>query len=201
MAEDEYSTEMELYGVSPTIITYIIIPITLVIPFCYIPDNFGVFFFFGHIPGRTVYSTIWEIYFSFSGRPYFTLLSIEEIYSLLPVTISNWLFAYWIVRYYQGKSSRFSVWMIGFISVLFPFLGSLYTSGLVGDTAFIIPFPFLFIILIILRRIEGPEVISPWSGMRLDISWWKWRRAKRQKQLVKVEDKTQTSQDEDWLEE
>jgi len=165
---------MELYGVSPTIIAYIIIPITLVIPFCYVPDNFGVFFFFGHIPGRTIYSFIWEIYFTFSGRPYFTLLTIEEIYSLLPVAIPNWLFAYWIVRHYQGKSSQFSVWMIGFVSVLFPFLGSLYVSGLVGDTAFIIPFPFLFIIaLIILRRIEGPEVISPWSGMRLDLSWWK----------------------------
>ncbi|MFW9806591.1 MAG: hypothetical protein ACFFFK_07680, partial [Candidatus Thorarchaeota archaeon] len=122
--------------------------------------------------------------------------------SLLQLTFLNWLFAYWIVRYYQGKSSRFSVLMIGLVSVLFPFFGSLYMSVVSVRMALVIPLPFQFILgLIILHKIEGPEVISPWSGMRIDVSWWKWKRGKRQKQVVKVEDKTQTSQDEDWLEE
>lgn len=201
MAKDEYSTEMEIYGVSPLIIAYILIPITLIIPFGYIPDDFGVPFFFTYIPGRIVYSSIWDVYIPFSGNLYFSILPIHRIYSMLPLTILNWLFAYWIVRYYQGKSSQFSVLMIGFISVVFPFLGSLYMSALIGDIALIIPFPFLFIIgLVIIRRIEGPEVISPWSGVRLDFSWWKWKRVPRKEIEESLGTEKETSSEEEWLE-
>jgi hypothetical protein len=66
----------------------------------------------------------------------------------------------------------------------------------------IIPLPFQFIIaLIILWRIEGPEVISPWSGVRLDFSWWKWKRAKKSKKTVIVDKEKLQVENEDWFEE
>ena len=80
---------------------------------------------------------------------------------------------------------------IGLLSILLPTILVLYFSGLV---IVIYPVPIQFIIgLFILWRIDGPEVISPWSGMRLDLSWWKrhqggrrddWNPFEKEKKIV-----------------
>jgi len=77
----------------------------------------------------------------------------------------------------------------------------LYISGMFGTFIMLYPIPLQFLIgLIILHRIEGPEVISPWSGMRLDLSWWKWQQAKRKDDWDPFE-KEKKSAEEDWLKE
>ncbi len=199
MTTDEYSTEMELYGVSPIIIAYIMFAITLIIPLGYISRS--TVFMFTFFSGPRIYSFLWEIVISsFSHRLWIVLVSLEKILQMLPLTLLPWLFAYWFVRYYQGKSSRFAVLMIGFLSILFPFMGTLVSSGLAGEIDLIYPIPLQFIIgLIILKRIEGPEIISPWSGVRLDFSWWKWRWARRKPDREQIEEDRKTSNEEEWL--
>ena len=92
--------------------------------------------------------------------------------------------------------------MIGFLSIFFPFMGSFVSSGLAGEIDLIYPIPLQLIIgLFILWRIEGPEIISPWSGVRLDFSWWKWKRAKRTTIEEPVEVEEKTAKEEEWLEE
>ena len=194
MTQDEYSTEMELYGVSPTIIAYIMIIITLVVPFGYISDHFPL--------PEMIYGFLWTIVFGLYGF-YPRVLSLELMHSLLPLTILNWAYAYWIVRYYQAKSSRFTAIMVGLLSLLLPFFGSILRFTILGGVLQIIyPIPLQFIAgLIILRRIEGPEVISPWSGVRLDFSWWKWKRAPPMKIEETVETEKETPTEKEWLDE
>lgn len=153
MSTDEYTTEMELYGVSPGIIAMIMFLVTIFSPFGFIAG-----YFFLSMPG--VYGFFWI----FVGP-----------YVYLPLCFLNILFAHRIVRYYQGRSSRDTVYVIGLLSVLLPTAIVLYLSGLFGSFVVIYPIPIQFLSgLVVLRRIEGPEVISPWSGMRLELSWWKW---------------------------
>jgi hypothetical protein len=191
---------MELYGVSPTIIAYIMFIITIIVPFGYISGNFPL--------PEMVYAFLWQIVFGgYRFHIYFLFsdfLGSSWVFSILRLTILNWAYAYWIVRYYQAKSSRFTVVMIGFLSLLLPFFGSIFNFIIMGGPhiQIVYPIPLQFIAgLIILRRVEGPEVISPWSGVRLDFSWWKWKRAPRMKIEESVETEEDSPTEEEWLEE
>lgn len=174
MSTDEFSTDMELYGVSPNVIAIIMLITTLIAPSGIIPG--GVSEVGSYWAGSVVYSLIWV--YVFGGFYEFGLRVFNvDLMLTLPLCILNVAFAVWIVRYYQDKSSKYSAMMIGLLSVLLPTSLALYISGLVIA---IYPIPIQFIVgLLVLWRIEGPEVISPWSGMRLDLSWWKWHRPKR----------------------
>ena len=158
MTADTYSTEMELYGVSPGVIRLIMIIVTIFSPFGLIPlESVGMFGFFNVLPG--IYGLFW-------------ILLNPFVY--LPLCLLNILYAHRLVRYYQGRSSRDSVHLIGLLSIILPTAIMFYISGMFGSFVILYPIPLQFAIgLIILHRIEGPEVISPWSGMRLDLSWWK----------------------------
>jgi len=182
MSSDEYSTEMELYGVSPGIIAMIMFFVTIFSPFGLIPLNIGMFGFY--LVQSGIYGLLWVFVNPF-------------IY--LSLCLLNILYARWIVKYYQAKSSKYSAMLIGLFSILLPTAIVLYLSGLFGSFLVIYPIPIQFIAgLIIMWRIEGPEVISPWSGMRLDLSWWKWRRPKRKSDWDPFEEK-KASEKEDWL--
>ena len=196
MTENEYSTEMELYGVSPTIIGMIMFSITVIVPFGYVSDWIG-------LPWGVIWSPmIYSLFWGFNGYR-FVILSVQDITALVPFTFLNWLYAYWIVRYYQAKRTGFAVVAIGLISLFLPGSIAIIWYLLVGaNLAFIYPIPIQFILgLLILQRIEGPEVISPWSGVRLDFSWWRWKRAPRTK--IKETDETEkvTPTEEEWLDE
>lgn len=163
MGTDTYSTEMELYGVDPGVIRLIMIVVTVFSPLGFIPEVTGMFGSYYLIGG--IYGLFW-------------ILLNPFVY--LPLCLLNILYAHRLVRYYQAKSSRDSVHLIGLLSVLLPTVIILYVSGMFGNFVILYPIPLQFLIgLIILHRIEGPEAISPWSGMRLDLSWWKWRQPKR----------------------
>jgi len=154
VSKDPYSTEIELYGVSPGVIALIMFIVSLIFPLGFIATEIGI--------------------------PIFLIMVLFYPFIFLPLTILNILFVIWIVRYYQAKASKNSVLMLGLLSIILPTMFALYITGLFGQFMVIYPIPIQFIVgLIILWRIEGPEVISPWSGMRLDLSWWKRDQPKR----------------------
>jgi hypothetical protein len=199
MNDDEYSTEMELYGVSPRLIAVIMFLTMLIVPLGYIPEFIGHIFYFHY--EIQLYSFFWHVepssYFGF--RIYLT--NIQELLIMLPLTIMHWIFAYWVVRHYQGKSSKLMAALLGLASIIIPLVSSFYWSLSTMQLDIIYPIPIQFIIgLIILWRIEGPEIISPWSGVRLDFSWWKWKRAKIPKKTIIDEDEKEMVEKEEWLE-
>lgn len=175
MSTEEFSSDAELYGVSPGIMAFIMFFVSIAFPTGFIPDG---------------------------GYLYPIAIALVFIYPLsnLPLTILNILFAYWVVRYYQGKSSRDSVIVLGMFSIILPTLVVLYITGMFGGFLVIYPFPAQFIAgLILLWKFEGPEVISPWSGMRLDLSWWKWRQPKKRNDWDPFDAEKKASETEDWL--
>ena len=174
MTTDEFSTEMERYGVSPGIIAMIMILTSLIVPFGFIP-NFGI--------------------------PIFLAMIFILPYLFIPLTLLNILYALGIVRYYQAKNSKDLAVVLGLLSIILPTGLILYFSALAGYVIVIYPIPIQFIVgIFILWKFEGPEVISPWSGMRLDLSWWKRERPKRKSDWNPLEDRKKFSEEEDWLE-
>lgn len=184
MTADTYSTEMELYGVSPGVIRLIMIIVTLFTPLGFIPEFTGMLGPYYLVIG--IYGLFWILFNPF-------------VY--LPLCLLNILYAHRLVRYYQGRSSRDSVHLLGLLSIILPTAIILYVSGMFGSFVILYPIPLQFIIgLVIMHRIEGPEVISPWSGMRLDLSWWKWRQSKRKDDWAPFKKEKSTSEKKDWLE-
>jgi hypothetical protein len=185
MTTDEFSTEPELYGVSPGIIRLIMIIVTVFSPLGFIPlEYIGLFGFYSVMPG--IYGLFW-------------ILVNPFIY--LPLCLLNVLYVHQLVRYYQARSSRDSVHLIGLLSIMLPTIIILYISGMFGSFVILYPIPLQFLIgLVIMHRIEGPEVISPWSGMRLDLSWWKWRGAKRKDDWDPFEKEKRRAENEDLFE-
>jgi len=178
VSKDQFSTEMELYGVSPGVVAFFMILITAMVPLGFIPESSILF-------PSMIYGLLWNYSSNLPfGAPFGNLpiivLDPYWIYITLPLTILNVVYAIWVVRYYKAKTSRYNVVMVGLVSIILPPLLIIYFSGMLGGFELIYPIPIQFILgLIILWRIEGPEVISPWSGMRLDLSWWKRRKEKR----------------------
>jgi hypothetical protein len=174
MSTEDFSSDVELYGVSPGIMAFIMFVVSIVFPTGFLPDGGYLF------PIAIIFAFIYPLPF-------------------LPLTILNILFAYWIVRYYQAKSSKDSVIMLGLLSILLPTIIVLYITGL---SLVIYPLPVQFVSgLILLWKFDGPEVISPWSGMRLDLSWWKWQRPNRKSDWDPIPDDARVPSDEDWLKE
>ncbi len=160
----------ELYGVSPTIIAMIMIATTLLVPCGLIPSGIGEFESYW-----IFYSLLWVLDIGGFFGIGFRILSFDLMYTV-PLCILHVGFAIWIVRYYQARTLPSTVIVFGLLSLMLPTFLALYVSS---GVIIIYPIPLQFIIgLTILWKIEGPEVISPWSGMRLDLSWWKWRRGK-----------------------
>lgn len=194
MTSDEYSTEMELYGVSPGVIAILMFTVTLLSPSGFVPERGFPWF------SPVLYSLFWVYEFGPYGVPGFRLFNYDLIITL-PLCILNVVYALWIVRHYQGKSSKYSAAMIGLLGVSLPTFLVLYFTGIFLSPWFIYPIPIQFIAgLLILWRIEGPEVISPWSGMRLDLSWWKQRRQKRKNDWVPFEDEKKVLETEEEVE-
>ena len=175
MSTDEYSTEMELYGVRPGVIAVIMFFVSFIFPFGFFADE--------------------------TGMPIALIMILVNPFIYLPLTLLNILYAIWIVRYYQAKASKDSTLILGLLSIILPTVVVLYLTSLLGEFVIVYPIPIQFIVgLIIMWRIEGPEVISPWSGMRLDLSWWKWRQPKRKDDWDPFEDEKIALEKEDWLE-
>ena len=187
---------MELYGVSPGVIAIIMLIVTLLVPYGFILEGFFVSSVWS---GPVLYSFIWvyqmNSYYAFGLRILF-----PDIIATLPLCVLNIVYALWIVRCYQAKSTKYMAIMIGILSILLPTAIIFYITSLFAYATVIFPIPIQFVIgLVILWRIEGPEVISPWSGMRLDLSWWKRKEPKRKDDWDPFENEKKTEENENNL--
>lgn len=100
------------------------------------------------------------------------MLIVALVYPILglPLVILNILYVYWIVRYYQNKSTKQSVYILGLLSITLPTVVVLCITGLMGPFLIICPFPIQFIAgLIILWKIERPELAVSRSTVRPDL--------------------------------
>jgi hypothetical protein len=135
---------MDLYGVEPGFIAIIMLFVSLVFPIGFILEG-GIF-------------------------PISLILAIVYPLPVLPITILNILYAYWIVRFYQDKSTKDSVFILGLLSIILPTVIFLSITGMMGSFIVLYPFPIQFITgTVILWKIEKPEVISPLSGVHSEL--------------------------------
>jgi hypothetical protein len=163
---DASDSGSDLIGVSPRLIAEIMGIITLIVPFGIIPTsvtmiNIGLVFEQPIIYGLLwVYTPISVIHYSVYNF-YFTWITI-------PFSILNVLYFRHVVRYYQGKTSRYNATWMGVFSITLPTIFSLATTGIFNPFlifGFIGPIPIQFIAgLIIMHRIPGPMLPSPFSS-------------------------------------
>ncbi len=178
---DEEEPDLELVGTPPGVIAFFMILISLIVPIGIIPMNafmvIGGSHGFGY-PNFLIYSLVWcyapEFPLSYGLIPLFMLLNI---WLTLPLTIFNILYIRQIIRYYQGKCTRYSAIWVGMLSIVLPTLVSLSTTGILvpsSNLLFIGPIPIQFVAgLYFLRKYPGPEMTSPWRGDLTDKSWWR----------------------------
>ncbi len=179
---DEDDPDLELYGTSPGVIAFFMILISLIVPIGIIPMNAAYIFGYGMFYADfIIYGLIWsytpEIYYS-SFTIFVFILS--NIWVTIPLTIFNVLYIRQIIRYYQGKCTRYSAVWVGILSIVLPTLVALSTSGILvpnSEFIFIGPIPIQFVAgLYFLRKYPGPEMTSPWVGNLDDSSWWRPKR-------------------------
>jgi hypothetical protein len=165
-------TYLELYGVSPRVIVFIMGIITWVIPFgaYYIvlnPDypEQGI---------AGVMGFLFSIDFN-SWLPYVTYQNLPMMYVAVNLGFFNILFVYWMYRYYNGKSTKNSAISVGALSLVIPLIIAMIFPGyIIGYYVGPIPLQF-FCGLYIMYKIPGPELRSPWAGQFMDYSWYHWR--------------------------
>jgi hypothetical protein len=209
---DDDNSEMELYGVSPWVIGFFIFIISLITPLGFVLSNGTLIALTAWYGAPFIYGLLWVFEWSYYGHFYFSsirFLDLSLMWMLIPLSIFSILYIRQIIRYYFGKSSRDSAVMVGILSIIFPSLVWLLTSSslalLLGtyDFALIIPIPIQFIAgLILLRKFEGPEVISPWPGQYIDWSWWARLKAKWSNRAVDIIEihLEEEREDIEWLE-
>ena len=181
MTEDE-DPDLELYGVSPGVIAFFMIFITLVVPLGILPANAFVVFFGPELMGfgssYMIYSVTWMFapelfYFPIAFLPFFFLFNI---WFTLPLTIFNIAYIWKIIRYYRGKCTRYSVIWVGLLSITVPTVLTIVWTGYAsggGVFGILGPIPIQFIVgLIFLYKIPGPEMTSPWRYDLSERSWW-----------------------------
>jgi hypothetical protein len=175
--------------VSPRVIGLLMIIITIVVPLGIIPSRLMQWTFTTGSDSWIVYSLLWAFDTQFFYMP-FNIMTYTILYLTLPLVIFNILYIRQIVRYYYGKTTRDAAIMVGIISLLLPALIGLSTSGYYfpsGEYLYVGPVPIQFIAgLIILYKLEGPEVISPWSGQFIDWSWWARQKTKYSNRAVDI---------------
>jgi len=209
---DDDNSEMELYGVSPWVIGFIMFIISLITPLGIVLSNGTLIALTAWYGAPFIYGLLWVFEWSYYGDFYFSsirFLDLSYMWMLIPLSIFSILYIRQIIRYYFGRSSRDSAVMVGILSIIFPSLVWLLTSSslalLLGTYGFalIIPIPIQFIAgLIFLRKFEGPEVISPWPGQFIDWSWWARLKAKWSNRTVDIIEMhlEEEREDIDWLE-
>ncbi|MFW9958963.1 MAG: hypothetical protein ACFFCT_12905 [Candidatus Odinarchaeota archaeon] len=166
---------MELYGVGPRVIAIIMIVITIAFPLGVMPSSVITGDWDPDSRSWIVYSLVWAFDTQFQYLP-FGAITYLILYLTLPLIALNILYIRQMVRYYYGEVSRYSAVMVGAISIILPTLLALGTSGFFlpqGEYMYVGPIPIQFIAgLILLYKVPGPDPISPWAGVFIDMSWW-----------------------------
>ena len=189
MKDEDYP---DMFGTSPRIIGLIMFIVTALFPYAvYTVDVFVPLL--GYVaPG--IYSLFWVMAYNYIGLVFLYPVGIM-------LGIPGLLYVVWMVRYYGGKTSRSSTIIVGGISVLIPLLVTLFTTNLELAGLYAGPLPIQFVIgLIILYRIEGPELQTPWEGQIISESWWKRPRYRYEASESSGEQRTSPEEKKkDWL--
>jgi len=198
---------MELYGVSPSNITIIMVLVTLFFPvggFNLI--EYGTYEASGANP--FVYSTLYVIFIneglSSLWRVFDPFLWLSTIWLTIPLTLLNLLYVRQIWRHFMGYSTKSGALFVGLLSLVVPPCISIYISYMGFPFGLIVPIPLQFICgLVLLNKFREPELISPWTGMDIDWSWWRSGYRKDNYTNLKLPSFSQRLQDHeaDWLEE
>ncbi|MHA1949904.1 MAG: hypothetical protein ACXAAO_13745 [Candidatus Thorarchaeota archaeon] len=206
LATKEYDLddELELYGVSPREITILMILVTLLFPvggigFVYNWSNtppllYGVFWV-------TTLDNVLMAWLWYLGNP---IALLQIIWMTVPLCTFNLLYIRQINRFFYGKTSRDIALFYGLLSVLVPsaISAALWTESVLPFV--ITPLPFQFVVgIILLYKYRDPELISPWEGYFLDLSWWTRQLYSIHEPNQKVINLTKLlmDHDADWLEE
>ncbi|MFW9868376.1 MAG: hypothetical protein ACFFEL_02005 [Candidatus Thorarchaeota archaeon] len=160
MSEVEDS-KPEMFGVNPRVIAFFMIIVSLFVPLGYITHDIIVLIEW--YPGSGIYGLFWFFgsYFFMSGFYLF-----DPLYLKLTVTLSifNLLYVFQLVRYYQGKTTKKNVVVSGAISLIFPELFILVSTGLflpLSMMGIVWPIPIQFLIgVFFLYKFPGPELLS-----------------------------------------
>ena len=168
---DEPESDRELIGVSPAVIAIIMGIITLIVPLGIVPTEYGMTEHGLSFIEPIIYGLIWA-YVPYWYNPY-SFLNIFFTWLTIPMSVLNLLYLRQIVRYYKGKTSRYNAVCVGVLSITIPTIISLGTTGIFtqfGIFNFVGPIPIQFIVgLIILYRIPGPRLLTPFSSVMEDL--------------------------------
>ncbi len=169
----ELDSEMELYGAGPNTFAIIMILVTLVFPVG------GLNLIHLGNSGATpfIYSVLWLVFINdgLMGLWYFfsSFYWIAAIWITIPLSLLNLLYIRQLWRYYMGFCTSDSAMLVGLSSLIVPPVVSVYITYIGFPLGLIIPFPFQFICgSILLHKFQEPELVSPWAGIYLDMSWW-----------------------------
>ncbi|MHA1926292.1 MAG: hypothetical protein ACW974_10290 [Candidatus Thorarchaeota archaeon] len=175
---------IDLYGVSSGVIAVIMGFFTLLTPYGAVPGwwvlgDASIF----HEP-NIVYSLFWVfgLHARNMGFHNFVVYNPALLWTTLPLSLPNVIFAVRVVRYYQNQASKDSVLRWAIAAFIVPFLilcievymilKILYETGTFLFTYFG-PIPIqIGVGLFIMFRIRAPELVTPWTDPEIDESWW-----------------------------
>lgn len=172
----------DLYGVSPGVIAAIMGLFTLLTPYGVMPG----WWFLGndsvYPEANILYSLFWVLSLQSTnvGLHNFVAYNPALLWTTLPLSLPNVIFALRVVRYYQNRASKDSVLRWALIALFAPMLllciELLWILEILYETTDYIyygPIPIQIAVgLFIMYRIRAPELATPWTEPERDESWW-----------------------------
>lgn len=202
--EHDPDEDLELYGVSPREITILMILVTVLFPV----GGIGLVYNWSNSP-PLLYGVFWvtDLYSVFIAWLWYLGHPIELlqiVWMTVPLCIFNLVFLRQINRFFNDKTSRDTALVCGLLSIVVPSMisAALWTEALLPFVITPLPFQF-FAGILLLYKFRDPEVISPWEGYFLDLSWWTRQLHSINEPNQKVINLTKLlmDHDADWLEE
>ncbi|MFW9805079.1 MAG: hypothetical protein ACFFFC_20700 [Candidatus Thorarchaeota archaeon] len=172
----------DLYGVSPGVIAAIMGLFTLLTPYGVMPG----WWFLGndsvYPEANILYSLFWVLSLQSTnvGLHNFVAYNPALLWTTLPLSLPNVIFALRVVRYYQNRASKDGVLRWALIALFAPMLllciELLWILEILYETTDYIyygPIPIQIAVgLFIMYRIRAPELATPWTEPERDESWW-----------------------------
>lgn len=159
-------SEPELYGTSPRVIAQLMILVTIIFPLGYISPGSHIILYHNSFFASGFYGLFWFLGYALFFSYGFHIFQPSLVILSCSLSIFNLLFGILLVRYFQGRTSKQHVLLIGAVSLIYPALLVLTQAWSLSlpphMTGFVWPIPIQFIFgLILLLKIPGPELIHP----------------------------------------
>lgn len=153
----------DLFGISPGVIAVLMTFVTVTVPLGYIPPGSDIFLSIRWYQVDGIYGLLWLFgadWLAPIGFRGFHFMEVDLTALTVSLSIFNLFFLFQMVRYYQGRTSQRLVLFTGIVSLLFPVLLVLESTG-VFITGFVWPIPIQLVFgLILLYKIPGPELVG-----------------------------------------